>query len=389
MKSLLLCCSLITGSVAYAQTIDIYKDAFHIPDITVDVAPMDKMVSVENVQAYTHLLAKSNYHTVADALKEYKDEHKLSDWMYYQMVRRTANYLSPKAKNYVTYTLLKWYFMRATGFDVRLAVIQNELLFYVQSDEDVYDVPYFQYNGKSYICLNRHDFSDIDFEHNTLQDVPLEAAPNKLSAFSYKISQLPDFTEDNFSNKLIDFTFNNVPYQFDIKVNKAIDTLFVNYPVLDYDAYFNIPVSNSTYKTLIPELKNAVAKMSQQKGVSYLMEFVRNAFTYESDIVAVGKEQRFSPELTLINDKSDCDDRIALFYFLVKEIYNLPMVVVRYPTHVMLAVKLDHVKGRTISYNNEQYVICEPTPQAKDLKIGQVADKYKGQTYEIAYAYHP
>ncbi|RQO32518.1 hypothetical protein DBR32_02645 [Taibaiella sp. KBW10] len=380
---------LTIGHTTYAQTIDIYKEAFHIPNIVADIAPMQEAVTVANVQQYTRQLEQSNYQVVAHALGAYKEEHHLSDWMYYQMVRRTANYLNPKVTNYVSYTLLKWYFMRETGFDVRLAIIKEQLLFYVQSNEDVYDVPYFVYEGKSYICLNRHDFQKIDFDRDELQNIPLDVPKNKLSAFSYKINQLPDFTENNFSNKLIDFTFNNVPYQFDIKVNKAMDTLFVNYPVLNYDAYFNIPVSNSTYQTLIPELKKAIHKMPQRKGVEYLMEFVRNAFTYESDIVAVGKEQRFSPELTLINDKSDCDDRIALFYFLVKEVYNLPMVVVRYPSHVMLAVKLDHIKGATVSYNNEQYVICEPTPQAKALKVGEIADKYKNQVYEIAYAYHP
>lgn len=383
------CLALLAAFGTHAQTIDIYKEAFHIPAIEVDYPQVKGPITTERVSDYAASFDKSSFVQVATALKAYKNEHKLSDWMYYQVVRRTANYFYPKAANYEAYTLLKWYFMRASDFDVRLAVIGDRLLFYVQSNEEIYDIPYFNYEGKNYVCLNRHDYKDVDFAHQQLYNVPLPVSADARHAFSYRIDQLPDFTDDNFTNKQIDFTFNNVQYQFDIKVNKSIDTLFVNYPVLDYDAYFNIPLSRNTYATLIPELKEATKKMSQTQGVAYLMEFVRNAFRYENDIEARGKEQRFSPELTLINDKSDCDDRIALFYFLVKELYNLPMVVVRYPTHVMLAVKLDKVKGQTVSYNNQEYVICEPTPQARNLKIGQVADKYKNQPYEIAYAYHP
>ncbi|MNU20362.1 hypothetical protein D3C71_86070 [compost metagenome] len=380
---------LLAGYHSYAQTIDIYKEAFQIPAIQVDFPQIKGPVTADKVAVYAAAFDNSSFRQVATALKEYKTAHQLSDWMYYQMVRRTANYFYHKPDNYEGYTLLKWYLMRASGFDVRLAVIGERLLFYVQSNEEVYDIPFFMYEGKPYLCLNKHDYKDVDFEHQQLYNVPLPASILALKSFSYKINQLPDFTDNNFTNKLIDFTFNNVEYQFDIKVNKSIDTLFVNYPVLDYDAYFNIPLSNNTYATLIPKLKQVTKKMSQSQGVEYLMEFVRNAFQYESDIVATGKEKRFSPELTLINDKSDCDDRIALFYFLVKEIYNLPMVVVRYPTHVMLAVKLDKTRGKTVSYNNQEYVICEPTPQARNLKIGQMAEKYKNQPYEIAYAYHP
>ena len=59
--------------------------------------------------------------------------------------------------------------------------------------------------------------------------------------------------------------------------------------------------------------------MSQQKGVDYLMNFTRNAFLFETDQKNFGVEKRLSPEQTLMNSYSDCDDRVALLYYLVKE----------------------------------------------------------------------
>lgn len=380
---------LLQGQKGYAQNIDIYQDVFTIPAIAPVSERFEGAVTVARVEEYVNKLQKSDYNRVIDALAAYKSEHQLSDWMYYQVVRRTANYLSPKAKNYNDYTLLKWLLMRQTGYDVRLAVINNKLLFYTRSDDEVYDIPYFDLDNKRYVCLNRHDFESIPFASQELLSVPMPRPEHALASFSYKIAQLPEFTEDNFGNRFLDFSFRGKEYHFNIRVNNALDTLFTNYPVVNYEAYFNIPMSRTTYNTLMPELKHAVADMSRQDGVAYLMEFTRNAFAYESDLDAIGKEQRNAPELTLLRDKSDCDDRVALLYFFVKEIYDLPMVVVQYPSHVLLGVSLEGVKGFEIPYKDRQYIVVDPTPQSVPLKIGEIGKQYKKQAYEIAYAYKP
>jgi len=86
---------------------------------------------------------------------------------------------------------------------------------------------------------------------------------------------------------------------------------------------------------------------------------------------------------------SDCDDRAALFFYLVKEIYNLPMVAILFPTHITMGVALDKPIGTAITYNGRFYSICEPTPQAQNLPIGELADKYKNENYQIVYQYSP
>ena len=129
--------------------------------------------------------------------------------------------------------------------------------------------------------------------------------------------------------------------------------------------------------------------MDQKKGVDYLMRFTRYAFLYENDEQNFGAEKRLSPEQTLLNKYSDCDDRAALFIYLVKEIYDLPMIALLYPTHLTMAVQFDKPVGEFITYKGKKYSFCEPTPQAQDLKIGQLANKLKNIKYEIVYAYEP
>ena len=129
--------------------------------------------------------------------------------------------------------------------------------------------------------------------------------------------------------------------------------------------------------------------MNQKKGVDYLMRFTRYAFLYENDQENFGKEKRMSPEETLFSAYSDCDDRAALFFYLVKEIYNLPMIALLYPTHITMAVAFNKPLGDQIRYKGKVYSVCEPTPEKEDLQIGQLAANLRNVAYEVVYQYVP
>jgi hypothetical protein len=200
---------------------------------------------------------------------------------------------------------------------------------------------------------------------------------------------MPDFNPAGYVDKEIQFTYNHKIYYFNIKLNKDVETIFANYPVVDFESYFNIPMSKETYGSLIPLLKKNVGNMDQKKGVDYLMRFTRYAFLYETDEENFGKEKRLSPEETLFAKYSDCDDRAALFFYLVKELYNLPMIAVLYPTHITMAVQFDKPVGTPIIYKGRVYSFCEPTPQAENLAIGSIAKKWMNKPYEVVYQYTP
>ncbi|CAM3771329.1 hypothetical protein [Sphingobacterium prati] len=89
---------------------------------------------------------------------------------------------------------------------------------------------------------------------------------------------------------------------------------------MDFEIYFNIPLSKETYQSIILALKENLKGKKQKEGVDYLMWFTRYAFLYKNDEENFGTEKRLSPEQTLLNKYSDCDDRAALFFYLVKEI---------------------------------------------------------------------
>jgi hypothetical protein len=373
---------------AQQYAFDFYEGTFNFStDESLNVS-FDADLSQESVHSFYQKLNDGKYQNLLKTLLNYKEKYKLNDWLYYQLIRKTAQQISPKAVNYNRYTLYKWFLMCKSGFDTKVAIGNNQIVFYVKNEEDISDIPFFMVDDKKYMCLNYHDYGKLFKQEGTY--VPVDVTITEaINAFSYKVTGMPNFKPENYHERQLAFKYKHKAYHFNIKVTNEVSVIFANYPVVDFASYFNIPLSHETYQSLIPTLKENLKKMSPKKGVDYLMRFTRYAFLYEDDEKSIGAEKRFSPEQTLLNDQSDCDDRAALFFYLVKEIYNLPMIALLYPTHITMAVQFDKPIGEVITYQGNAYSVCEPTPQKQDLKIGQVSAQLKNVPYQVVYAYSP
>lgn len=376
------------SQTASKKYLEFYGDTLYLSfDASFNVE-YEKALSADDIKKFYEKISASNYQPVVNELVHYRNEHKLDDWLYYQLIRKVAQLISPKGQNYNRYTLYKWFLLAKSGYDATLSVCENQLLFYIQCDENIYDIPSHTKNGKQYVCLNYHDYGTIDFEKHRFFEVAI-TVPEGQHSFSYKITQLPNFNPTDYKEKELEFTYNDNEYRFKLKLNPQVKNIFLNYPVVDYQYYLNAPLSKETYKSLIPALKKNLKGMSTKSGVDYLMRFTRYAFSYETDSENFGKEKRLSPEQTLLYENSDCEDRVALFFYLVKEIYNLPMIVLVYPNHVSIAVKFDKPIGSSIVYNGSKYSVCEPTPQKQDLALGQPLPELHNSSYQIGYVYTP
>ncbi len=389
---LLLLISIATNTNAQTTlkniTFDFYGDTIELPFNGASFVDLKEHLSEPAVLEFYTKLDNAHFEATIAELKACRETYKLDDWMYYQLIRKTAEAISPKKADYIRYTLYKWYFLQKSGYDAEVAIAGDTILFYAQCDENIYDIPSFTRNGKQYVCLNYHDYGHgLDLPKTTFYRIRIAGGEKR--SFSYKLTHMPVFRPSDYKVKDINFSYQDVVYHFKVKVNEEVKSLYANYPVADYQLYFDMPMSQETYNSLVPKIKEVTADMSTKSGIDYLMRFTRYAFLYEADKDNFGKEKRLSPEQTLLYEHSDCEDRSALFYFLVKEIYNLPMIVLAYPKHVTIAVKLNKASGTPIIYNGEKYYVCEPTPQGKDLQIGQLSKELKTEPYEIAFAYKP
>jgi hypothetical protein len=378
----------LPNAKAQQYSLDFYNGTFNFEVVADFDIIFNEKLSNQSVRSFYRKIDSSNYSKVVTSLLKYKEEHDLNDWLYYQLIRKTAQQIAPKQENYVRYTLYKWFLMCKSGYDARIAVGDDQIIFYIRNSEDISDIPFFEVDQKKYTCLNYHDYGKLFKNKDAYFPVKINVPEAKYD-FSYKVTKMPDFKPENYTEKQIAFNYKHKAYHFNIKVNTDVTDIFANYPVVDFESYFNIPLSKETYQSLIPILKENVKAMSIKKGVDYLMRFTRYAFLYEDDEETFGKEKRYSPEQTLLNPQSDCDDRAALFFYLVKEIYNLPMIAMLYPSHLTMAVAFDVPTGHAIVYDGKIYSVCEPTPQKQNLRMGEIADNLKNQKYQVVYVYNP
>jgi len=346
-------------------------------------------LNTQNILKHYQKLCGIGFEKEVQTILQYKKNNQLDDWIFYQLIRKTANAIAPKKENYISYTLMKWFLLTQAGYDAKVCYNADTILLYVQSDETIFDIPFYTLEQKQYICLNYHDYKVLDFDNNNRYTTvsPLTTISSK--SFSYKLTQLPKFGSDAYTEKQLSFEYKNKQYDFTIKINEHVKSIFANYPVADYQLYFEIPLSPETYASLIPQLKKNIAGLNLNQGIDYIMRFTRNAFPYQTDQENFGKEKRLLAEQTLLSNASDCEDRAALFFYLIKEIYHLPMIVLAYPKHVTVAIQLPKANGKPILYNGQKYYVCEPTPQREDLKIGQISSEILHEHFEIAYSYQP
>jgi hypothetical protein len=175
------------------------------------------------------------------------------------------------------------------------------------------------------------------------------------------IYKSPVISEKSIS-KNYTFRYFDKQYTIPVAVNKNIIDYYEFYPQTSLEVYFRAPVDSESGNALLNGLKPVIQNQPEDEAVNMLLRFVQTAFEYKTDDMQFGKEKDLFPEETLYYPFSDCEDRSFLFAFLTRNLLGLDVVGLHYPGHVATAVKFNNtVKGDYLTYNNNTYVICDPT----------------------------
>ena len=155
-------------------------------------------------------------------------------------------------------------------------------------------------------------------------------------------------------------------------------------PLTVIPVYCKAPVAPETEAALAQTFSTLSKKYNKVQLVDIILNFVQTAFQYQIDEKQFGREKYFFPEEVIGYPYSDCEDRAALFSWLVKRFTGCEVVGVLYPDHLSTAVYFGEtvrVPGKNLTYGGKQFVMCDPTyPNAS---IGTIMPKYEGKTYEI------
>jgi len=317
-------------------------------------------------------LEQSSYQSVSTALQKSKQRFQLNDWLTYDLVTQTVNRIySNKGKTYKV--LATWFFMSKLNYDTRLTFLARDAFLYIRTNDNIYETPVIEDGGNRFAGLTELQYKRTK-RNKAIYLLNFLAAPNG-NAFSLGLNGLPTF-KPNLQKKEFRFTWRDKKFSVDVQLDKNLIDMMKRYPIIDESGYITAPFSKYLENSLLAQLEKIIANRSLVHQLEIITAFTRSAFDYKTDENHFGRSKPMIREEVFYYPYSDCEDRVAVFFGLVKELLNLPMLVIAFPDHLTIAVALDQPIGPAIRHKGKKYYICDPTKG------------YEKKSFEILYNYN-
>lgn len=330
-------------------------------------------ISPDSIASGWEALARSEYQTTQTALENTRNILALSDWATARLVADFSRATAPDTRSR---TLLSWFLLVKMGYDARLAH-NNDLYLLMPADDDVFGVTYFTLKGTRYYAL------PIDGKVTIAGSVYTYKKQHETAATPVRFQPPETFTAaGTHIDKSLTFQHHGQEIQVAVSYPAAQVEYLNTLPQLALPRYPVIAMPDDTRRALAAQLMPLLTGQSEEAAVNTLLNFVQNAFAYQTDDEQFREENYLFPLETLHYRASDCEDRAALFSQLVHDLLGLPVVLLDYPGHVAAAVAFStQVPGDALVYNGRQYTVTDPT--YINARAGMTMPEYAGKTADV------
>ena len=317
------------------------------------------------------VLASSDYEATIRDIKTISKELALNDWGVYLLVKNLSESLF---LNDDDRKLFSWFVFNKLGFEVKVGLGGKHIVLMHYSEKIIYSTPNYSFKKKKfYVISNYAKGPSSDKVYTYTQSYPDANKPLDL-----ELSSLPNF-EKNTQNKTVSFEQFGVEYKASYRYDRNLIDFMATYPQADYETYFNSPMSKETYQDIAEDLKQYIDAKKASVGINFVLNFVQKAFVYERDQTQFGREKVMFANETLFYNKSDCEDRAILFAYLVKELFGIGVIGVKYKDHMATALYVP-LPGDSVKAGRRKFVIADPT--YINANIGQSMPQYKSKIPE-------
>ncbi len=306
----------------------------------------------------------------------------LNEWGHFCLLRSVAETLLTSSDECA---LFLFYMLRNEGgYKVKIARGQDSgkltLLLALDNEKEVYSYTFFRFPEN---------------ERQVKYYAVYGGGKAKESIYTYAFTQ----QETSLKQMRLDFdrTLNigSCDQQRTLHVQKTGATIHLPYnsshmaylndvPMTVFPIYFSSEVPGESQEALQRHFEPYARRYSQQQMVDLLLNFVQTAFAYRTDRQQFGYEKYFYPEEVIGYPYSDCEDRSALFSWLVTSLTGLQVIGLQYEGHVATAVAFTDPnagKGDYFSYGGRRYYVCDPT--YINASIGMTMPQFKGKTPKV------
>jgi len=307
----------------------------------------------------------SDYQPLIDNISKISTELNLNDWGKYLLIKKISEKIFPSQDNS---RLLSGFIFNKLGYSVRLGLVSKHVVLMFNSKNTIYLTPSYQIDNNKFYLISNYAQERVAKVFTYTQDYP---ESNK--KFDLSLNTLP-FLEEDIREKSLEFKQYGKKYNIKYKYNQNLIDFMSTYPQADYETYFNAGIEPRSYQDIASALRKYINGKRASEALDFVLHFVQNAFKYEVDSQQFGREKVMFAQETLYYDKSDCEDRAVLFAYLVKELFNISVVGVKYKNHMSTALYVP-MDGDSVRVNAKRFVIADPT--YINATIGQNMPKYK------------
>jgi len=309
--------------------------------------------------------ASSDYEPLLLEIKRISQKMNLNDWGIYLLVSKISNMTYSDQENS---KLLSWFIFNKLGYAVKIGLQNRHVVLMHHSKKTIYSTPNYDFNNKKYYVIANYAKGSPGRIFSYKQDYPGSTKELDLS-----LKTLPNLEAD-IKNKSLSFSYFGQEYDIEFSYNKNLIDFMASYPQADYETFFNAPIDDITYRDLAKSLKRHIDGKKASEAMNFVLNFVQKSFVYEQDNQQFGREKVMFAQETLYFDKSDCEDRAVLFSYLIKELFGVSVLGVKYEDHMATAVYVP-IEGDKVMVQSKKFVIADPT--YINATIGMSMPKYK------------
>jgi hypothetical protein len=319
----------------------------------------------KGIANYFDKVASSEHKGLVDDVRDVKKELNLNDWGVYLLV----NDLSRKVyTNDDNSKLLAWFIFNKLGYAVKVGLANKHVVLLHYSNKTIYSTPNYNFGKNKFYVVANYAKGSVGRLYSYEQNYPGSDKPLDLS-----LDKLPLFAQ-NIKTKELGFKGLGNDFRVSINYNKNLIDFMGTYPQADYDTFFNAPMQDDTFNQLAEAIKKEVDGKKMSEALNFVLHFVQKSFKYEMDNQQFGREKVMFAQETLYYDKSDCEDRAVLFSKLVKKLFGINVVGVKYKDHMATALYIP-MEGDYVKAGSKKFVVADPT--YINSSIGQSMPKYK------------
>ncbi len=309
--------------------------------------------------------ANAKYEPLLSDLKAYKEGLELGDWGLYLLTQQLANAIMKEEDDA---KLLTWFLLSKLGYNVKVGIYAQHVYLLHHSQKIIYATPRYTFEGAEFYLLEDYAKKSSKRIYTYKQNYP-----NATKALDLTMKKLPLLGE-KLRQKELKFSRQNQEYKLAFSYNDYLIAFMNTYPQADYETYFNAPMQSETYEAIAQGLKGYIDGKKASDALNFVLHFVQSAFKYKVDQEQFGREKVMFAQETLVYDYSDCEDRSVLYAYLVKKLFKIGVVGVKYSDHMATALHIPMV-GDSLSVANSKLVIADPT--YVNANIGQSMPRYK------------